>query len=182
MRRRRKQSFAGIIAERRERLVIREGYLSLIARVLVLAAAGALLFTQVFLVAQNTGLGMFPALKDGDLMIVFRLQRDYAKNDVLAYRQEDGRYVGRVVAAAGDVVMLDEDGALTVNDAAQSGDILYPSYPREGGFAYPYTVPEGCVFLMGDYRTQTLDSRDFGAIPLERVEGKVITILRRRGL
>ena len=38
------------------------------------------------------------------------------------------------------------------------------------------------MFLLGDYRTQTLDSRDFGAISMENVEGKVITLLRRRGL
>lgn len=182
MAKKKKQSFADIIAARRERLIIREGYVSLFMRMIVLAAAGYLLFTQVFLVAQNTGLGMFPALKDGDLMIIFRLQQDYAKNDVIAYQAEGGRYVGRIAAAAGDVVMMDEEGVLTVNDAVQSGEILYPSYPREGGMAYPYTVPEGCVFVMGDYRTQTLDSRDFGAIELERVEGKVITILRRRGL
>lgn len=177
-----KKTFADIIAARRERIILRQGYVSLLLRVIVLAAAGWLLFTQVFLLAQNTGLGMFPALKDGDLMVVFRLQPDYAKNDVVAYRADGERYVGRIAAAAGDVVMIDEDGTLTVNDAVQTGEILYPTYAREGGLEYPYTVPEGCLFVLGDYRTQTVDSRDFGAIPMESVEGKVITILRRRGL
>ena len=87
-----------------------------------------------------------------------------------------------VVVAAGDEVDMDEDGNLTVNGALQTGEILYPTYAGEDGPAYPYTVPEGCVFLLGDYRTQTLDSRDFGAISMENVEGKVITLLRRRGL
>ena len=44
------------------------------------------------------------------------------------------------------------------------------------------TVPENHVFILGDYRTQTVDSRDFGPVPMECVAGKVITILRRRGL
>ena len=177
-----KTTFSEIIAARRERLIIRDGYIGLLFRVALLAAAGWLLFTQVFLVTQNAGLGMFPALKDGDLMVVFRLQRDYAKNDVVTYRAEGRRYVGRIAAAAGDEVDMDEDGNLTVNGALQTGEILYPTYAGEDGPAYPYTVPEGCVFLLGDYRTQTLDSRDFGAISMENVEGKVITILRRRGL
>ena len=177
-----KTTFSEIIAARRERLIIRDGYLGLLFRVALLAAAGWLLFTQVFLVTQNAGLGMFPALKDGDLMVVFRLQRDYAKNDVVTYRAEGRRYVGRIAAAAGDEVDMDEDGNLTVNGALQTGEILYPTYAGEDGPAYPYTVPEGCVFLLGDYRTQTLDSRDFGAISMENVEGKVITLLRRRGL
>lgn len=47
---------------------------------------------------------------------------------------------------------------------------------------YPYTVPEGHVFILGDYRTQTEDSRDHGPIPMEDVEAKVITILRRQGI
>ena len=93
----------------------------------------AYLFTQVFLVAQNSGLGMFPALKDGDLMVVFRLQRDYAKNDVVTYRAEGRRYVGRIAAAAGDEVDMDEDGNLTVNGALQTGEILYPTYAGEDG-------------------------------------------------
>ena len=44
------------------------------------------------------------------------------------------------------------------------------------------SVPEGSVYVLGDYRTNTQDSRDFGAIPIKSVQGKVITILRRRGL
>ena len=58
---------------------------------------------------------------------------------------------------------------------------MYPTYPKEG-MEYPYRVPEGHIFVMGDYRTQTEDSRDFGSIPMEQVEGKLITILRRREL
>lgn len=177
-----KQSFADIIAKRRERLIVRAGYRSLFLRLLVLAAAAYLLFTQVFLVTQNSGLGMFPALKDGDLMIVFRLHEDYRQDDVVTYRAENKRYVGRIVAFGGDVVDMDEDGRLYVNEVQNSGEILYPSYARETGLEYPYNVPEGSVFVMGDYRTQTLDSRDFGAIDMNDVEGKVITILRRRSL
>ena len=47
---------------------------------------------------------------------------------------------------------------------------------------YPCTVPEGCVFVLGDYRTEAEDSRKFGCIPLENVQAKVITNIRRRAL
>lgn len=47
---------------------------------------------------------------------------------------------------------------------------------------YPYTVPKGCVFVLGDYRTQAEDSRDHGCVKLGDVKAKVITILRRRAL
>ena len=43
-------------------------------------------------------------------------------------------------------------------------------------------VPAGHVFLVGDYRPEMEDSRTFGSVPLSQVEGKLITLLRRRGL
>lgn len=176
------ESLAEIIARRRERLIVREGYISLFFRTAILALAGYFLFTQVFLITQNSGLGMFPALKDGDLMVVFRMQEEYRQDDVITYRAENRRHVGRIVASGGDVVDMDEDGKLFINEVQHTGEILYPSYARETGIEYPFNVPEGSYFVMGDYRTQTLDSRDFGAIHRNDVEGKVITILRRRSL
>lgn len=172
---------AGIITERRNRALDRQGYISLGLRVLFLVLAGWILFSFVFLITQVSGNDMFPAVKDGDLVIGFRLQREYVKNDVVVYTVNGQTHIGRVAARANDVVALDESGTLLVNGTVQSGEIMYPTYAKEG-MEYPYCVPEGQVFILGDYRTQTEDSRDFGSIPLEDVQGKVITILRRRGL
>ena len=170
-----------IIRKRRLALETSAGYRSLLLRVVLLAAAGYLFFGQVFLVTQASGMDMFPALRDGDLMIVFRLHQEYEENDVVVINIDGERKIGRIVAGQTDVVMLDGTGTLTVNGTVQSGEILYPSYAKDG-IEYPYRVPEGCVFVMGDHRTQAEDSRDWGAVPMEQVEGKVITILRRRGL
>lgn len=124
---------------------------------------------------------MFPAMKDGDLIIGFRLQQTYMKDDVVVYTVNGETHVGRIAARAADVVTLDDSGTLLVNGTAQGGEIIYPTYAKEN-FEYPYTVPENQIFILGDYRTQTADSRDFGAVSMENVKGKVITILRRRGL
>lgn len=170
-----------IITERRNRALDRQGYISLFLRILFLMLAVWVLFSQVFLITQVSGNDMFPAVKDGDLVIGYRIQREYAKNDVVVYTADGKTHIGRIAARATDVVTLDESGTLLVNGTAQSGEIMYPTYAKEG-LEYPYKVPEGQVFILGDYRTQTEDSRDFGPIPLENVQGKVITILRRRGL
>ena len=90
-------------------------------------------------------------------------------------------WVGRVADRPGDFVTIQEDGTLLVNGTVQSGEILYPTYPKDT-LTYPYQVPEDALFILGDYRTQSEDSRDFGPVPLENVKAKVITILRRRGL
>ena len=181
MREKKNLTIAQVIRKRRNDLATRKGYLSLFGRVILLAAVGYLIVTKVFLFAQATGSGMFPAVKDGDLMIAFRLQSEYAKNDVIVYDYAGKLCVGRIAAREGDVVSIDEAGSLYVNGTQQSGEILYPTYPKDA-VAYPLTVPAGCVFVLGDYRTISEDSRDFGPVAMTQVEGKVITILRRRGL
>jgi signal peptidase I len=174
-------SISEVIRKRRNNLALRKGYIDLLWRMILLAIVGYLLFTQVFLITQVSGNAMFPAVKDGDLIIGFRLQKGYAKNDVVLYKVNGTRYIGRIAARENDIVAMDDSGVLLVNGTTQGGEILYPTYAKEG-MEYPYRVPEGHTFILGDYRTQTQDSRDFGSISLNDVEGKVITILRRRGL
>ncbi len=175
------QSASLVIRSRRNAAEIRNGYISLLIRIIVLALIGWLLFTQVFLIAQASGNDMFPAVKDGDLLIGFRMQRDYQKDDVVVYERNGRLCVGRIIGRETDVITLDDSGTLLVNGTAQGGEILFPTYAKER-LEYPYTVPEGTVFILGDYRTQAEDSRDFGCVAMEDVKAKVITILRRREL
>ena len=127
-----------------------------------------MLLTQVYLVTQASGSEMFPAVKDGDLVLGIRLEKDYAKNDVVVYERSGTLRVGRVLARGGDIVTLSESGVVEVNGSAQGGGILYPTYPKSL-LSYPYAVPEDSVFILGDCRTQAEDSRDFGpAISTER--------------
>lgn len=170
-----------MVRRRKLRLATRRGYAALGARLCALGLGIWLVFGQVFLLHRNQGLGMFPTLKDGDLVLAYRLQQDYAKGDLVAYRVDGQLHLGRIAAGETDVVMMDDSGSLLVNGSVQNGEILYPTYARENA-VYPQRVQEGMVFVLGDYRTQTQDSRDFGPIPLDDIQGKVITIVRRRGL
>lgn len=175
------ESAADVIAARRQRLSDRSDLSGLLVRIIIIVVAGYLLFSQVFLVTQVSGMDMFPALKDGDLTVVFRLQQEYYKNDVIAYYSPDGLRFGRIAAREKDVVSMDDSGTWQVNGTTQSGEILYPTYAVEG-VEYPYRVPENCIFVLGDYRTKATDSRIYGPISMDDVAGKVITIMRRRGL
>ena len=109
---------ADVIRARRLALNTREGYKSLFFRIIVLGLTAYLIFTQVFLITQNSGLGMFPAVKDGDLLIAFRLQKDYAKEDVIVATVDGKQEVARIIARETDVVTLDESGKLLVNGTA----------------------------------------------------------------
>ena len=161
MRAEKDQTCSQTIRKRRYSTEIKEGYIRLFWRIVLIVAVGWLLFTQVFLIGQAPDNEMFPAV------------------DV--YEAGGKTHVGRILGCETDVVTMDDTGTLLVNGTAQTGEIAFPTYAKEG-ITYPYTVPEGSVFILGDYRTQAKDSREFGPISTEDVKAKVITILRRREL
>ncbi|MCD8396281.1 MAG: signal peptidase I [Lachnospiraceae bacterium] len=175
------ESAERIIRRRRINVEVRKGYISLAFRAACLVFAGWLFLTQFLLIMQAPDNEMFPAIEAGDLVIAYRLQSTYSKNDVVVYTADGKQKIGRVIARETDVVTMDDSGTLLVNGTVQTGEILFSTYAKEG-ITYPYVVPENCVFVLCDYRTSGTDSRDYGAISLDDVEGKVITILRRRSI
>lgn len=175
------ESLTRVIEKRKEALIIRRAYLDLLKRTLFLVLVIYLLFSQVFLITRVQGNSMFPALKDGDLVLGFRLQKTWQMDDLLIFEEAGTRRIARLVAQEKDLVEI-EDGFLKINEVVQIGDLLYETHPKEEGVSFPYRVEENHLFLLGDHRGQAYDSRSFGALPSRVVEGKVITILRRRGL
>ena len=168
------------IRKKRYRLLTRRGYLGLLKNVVIMAIILLIAFTQVFLITAASGTDMYPAILDGDIVLGYRLDRNYVKNDVVVCKVDGKTVLGRVVARAGDSVEMTEDGILFVNGTEQTGEIAFPTYP--GKQSYPYIVPEGCVYLLGDYRTNTTDSRTFGPVKETDIKAKVVSILRRRGI
>lgn len=158
---------------------------ALMGRLVLFAAIVWMVFTYVILIAQVRGQGMYPAIKDGDVCILFRTPamklagETLEQGDVIAYTHEGKRYFARVVAVAGDEVSLSSNGNVTVNGAAEPNEIMFPTYDA-GALNYPLTVPDGCVYALGDYRTHADDSRSHGLISLEQVDGELLTLLRRR--
>ena len=84
-------------------------------------------------------------------------------------------YIKRVIALPGEHIKI-EDGKVYINDKELQEDYL-PSGTETNALYKNYfmelTVPENCVFAMGDNRNQSTDCRSFGCIPLEKIESKV---------
>jgi signal peptidase I len=139
-------------------------------------------FTFVFGIRQMHGEIMYPRLRDGDLMFYYRLEQDYNIEDVVIYKVNGQTCVARIVAQGGDVVDVNSEGQLLVNGNVQDEEIFYPTEGYTSGVSYPYTVGEDSYFLLCDYRTISVDSRSYGAVSEKDFCGKVITILRRRGI
>ena len=141
----------------------------------------AILLQTVFGLAIVRGGGMSPASGDGDVALTYRLEQAYSANDVIVYRPQSGQQlIGRVVALPGDEVT--EDGTFKVNGSAQPSSNGQSTAPAESGPAYPLTLGEGQYFVLGDDRMQAVDSREVGAIGINVVEGKVVALLRVRGI
>ena len=145
------------------------------------ALAVWLLLTFVLGVTIYYGNNMHPALRDGDLIISLRLQRPYLNAAVL-YEHDGKTCLGRVVGMPGNVIDISDVGALTVNGIAPAEEVFYPTYRCEtSNITYPYTVGEDKVFILNDFRSDTNDSRAFGAVDISDVKGPVLIMLRRRG-
>lgn len=170
-----------VIRKRRTDLNIKEGYKDLLKRVVAVILIVWFLFSFVFLVCRAKGMSNFPAVKDGDLLIAYRLQKNYDKNDLVIFKKDGKRIAGRIVAFENDNVTISKQGILYVNGTSQQGEIIYPTYPRTDN-DLKMTIPKGKCFILCDYRTKCQDSRDFGAVNMKDVKGKIITVLRRRGI
>lgn len=156
----------------------------LLAELLIkVAAAAALvwaLFAFVLGLSVHYGNNMYPAVHDGDLLVSFRLQKPYI-NSVVLYSVNGKTEVGRVIALEGSVVDISENGMLTVNGVSPSEEVFYATYQAENSpISFPYTVESGKVFILNDFRTDTNDSRLFGAIDRKDLKGPMLFTVRRR--
>jgi signal peptidase I len=141
------------------------------------------IFTFVFGIRQVSGETMYPRLRDGDLILYYRLEQDYQIGDVVVFERRNYPRVARIVAQGGDVVDLNADGQLVVNGNVQEEEVFFATEPDENGeVTFPYTVEADSYFVLCDYRIASVDSRSFGTIPQSDLDGKVVTVLRRRGI
>lgn len=149
----------------------------------------ALLLINTFVVklALVDGRSMYPTLHDNQLMLVFRPGYTPAGGDVVVIHTGKGIFnrdyiVKRVIATQGQSVTIDYDlDTVTVDDTTLSEPYLNfeegdPMLPRDDRSVVRYTVPEGCVFVMGDNRNHSADSRSdkYGMIAMSDIVGRVV--------
>ncbi|MBQ7245358.1 MAG: signal peptidase I [Firmicutes bacterium] len=152
----------------------------LITKIVIVAAAAAILLTWVGSVAVCHDNNMFPAVRDGDLIITYKLG-GYYNDDIVLYNMGGIRRIGRVVAIPGDVVDIDDNGGFYTLNGTMPYETIYfaTRKAKDSTVSFPYTVQEGEVFIFNDMRDDTYDSRMFGGV--SELEGKVVLLIRRRG-
>ena len=148
--------------------------------------AAVVLFAFGARVVGVSGGSMRETLQDGDLLLVVNrtLCGDFHRGDVVIAAKssfEDGEpIVKRVIATGGQTVDVDfERGVVYVDGTALEEPYIREETHLWGGTEFPFTVPEGCVFLMGDNRNESRDSRapELGAVDEHCLIGRAVFLL-----
>ena len=144
--------------------------------------AVVILFTFVIRLIGVDGHSMVPTLQDGDRLLVLNslLYDDYQYGDIVVLRKDtflDEPIVKRVIATAGQTVDIDfNTGSVYVDGALLKENYINELTYLEEGTEFPLTVPEGSIFVMGDNRNHSSDSRDsrLGTVDTRYVIGKAV--------
>ena len=124
------------------------------------------------------GTAMAPTLSNGDFGIAFPA-KEYRSGDIIAFRQNEKVLIRRIIACSGSSVSINENGIVTVD-----GVILDEPYTAQKALGqcniqFPYIVPDGQYFVLGDNRGVSRDSRDpvIGQIDRREVLGKAVLLM-----
>ena len=155
-------------------------FLILKAGLFVIFIALTLLF--IFGICRCGDNMMSPAFKDGDIVLYYRLEKEYAQSDAVVVEKDGEIQVRRIVAKGGDKVDITENGLLINGYAQQEKDIFSDTLPYTKGITFPITLKEDEYFVLGDNRTIAKDSRVYGVVKEKEIKGSIISLIRRRGL
>ena len=143
---------------------------------LITAAAAAVLVATLWLpVLQIFGSSMTPTLQEGQIVVSVKV-KEMEPGDIVAFYYGNKVLIKRYIAGPGTWVDIQEDGTILLD-----GEVLEEPYLTEKSLGitdleYPYQVPDGSYFLVGDQRETSVDSRhsSVGCISADKLVGKIV--------
>ena len=143
--------------------------------VLVVVVAVAVLITTLFLpILQISGDSMYPTLEHDEIVVLLKT-KSFERGDLIGFYFQGKILLKRIIALPEDEVVIDADGNVYVN-----AELLEEPYVTDKGLGdcdleFPYTVPDDGYFVLGDRRSNSVDSRSsvVGAITQDDIIGKV---------
>ena len=143
---------------------------------LITASAAAVLVATLWLpVLQIYGASMTPTLQEGEIVVSVKM-KEMKPGDVIAFYYGNKVLIKRYIAGPGSWVDIREDGTVLVDDVVLEEPYLQEKALGICDLEFPYQVPEGSYFLMGDQRATSVDSRHstVGCISGEEIVGKIV--------
>lgn len=185
------ENFQNEIKERKERITNKrknkqrfmQNIKVLVIKTLFIVLLFYITFFYIFGITRIKDLAMRPTIEPGSLALYYRLDKDYHVGDVVTFEKDGKRYVLRIIATQNQTVSLNMDGEFITNDGNEQHQTYFENIiPEDSSITYPYKVGNNQVFVVGDYRVETEDSRTFGAINMDTIDGKVISILQTKDI
>lgn len=170
---------AGAVEAELKRVRYRRRYQSVLRSTiytLITVAACAVLVATLWLpVLQIYGTSMTPTLTDGEILFTVKTS-DFAPGDIIAFYYNNKILVKRVIARSGEWVDIDEKGNVYIDNQLLEEPYLAEKALGDCNLQLPYQVPDGKVFVMGDHRSTSVDSRStaVGCVAQEQIVGKIV--------
>ncbi len=148
---------------------------STIFTLVVVASIAVLIATLWMPVLRIYGVSMNPSLEDGNVVISVK-ESKFDPGEVVAFYYNNKILVKRAVARAGDWVDIDDSGNVYVNNVLLNEPYIKEKALGDCNIELPYQVPEGRIFVIGDNREVSIDSRNtaVGCVAEEQIVGKLI--------
>lgn len=152
----------------------RKALRSTVGSLIVAAAVAVIISTMLLPVLRVTGSSMTPTLQNDEVLLCSKLS-EVRRGDIIAFYYNNKVLLKRVIALSGDVVNVTEDGTVYLNGEPLDEPYISEAARGECDITLPYQVPENRVFVMGDHRAVSIDSRStaVGCVAEENVIGKV---------
>lgn len=167
------------VKKERDKIHYRGEYLKALRHIvgvlLVAAAIAVLIATMFFPILRVSGVSMEPTLENGQLVILEKTGK-FETGDLIGFYYQNKILLKRVIGSAGDYIDMDASGNVYVNDIQIDEPYLKDKALGECDITFPYQVPDGKIFVMGDHRSKSIDSRSklVGCVSDEQVVGRVV--------
>lgn len=152
-----------------------KAFRKLITALIIVAAITVLLATRWMPVLQIYGTSMTPTLEEGQIVLTVKTGK-FQQGDIVAFYYENKLLVKRYIADGGSWVDIMDDGKVFVNEQLITEPYIAEPHKGNCDIKLPYQVPEDRIFVMGDHRATSLDSRSrsLGCVADEQIAGKIV--------
>ena len=157
--------------------------LILLLKIVILGGMLFIIFGFIFGLKRMDSLNMNPNLKEGDLLLYYRINQVYRENDIIVIDNNGKQQVYRIVATTDQTVDFNQEGQLLIDGYPETETTYYKTgQDDKSKIKFPYKVNDNEYFVLNDLRTDTNYSRTFGSIKKSQIKGKVIGKIQIRNL
>lgn len=153
----------------------RHGFCAFLFSFLMTIVGGLMIMLLFLPVLEVSGSSMEPTLQDGDILVLYK-PNVIRPGELCGMYAKDRLILKRVIALPGDVVTMDDTGNVYVNGTELQEPYVSKKALGTCDLSFPFTVPDNSLFVMGDHRETSIDSRCslIGCVKMNQVMGQVV--------